>query len=152
MEKHTEVRDVSCLSGQSCLNKRQTTAQLTIFADGKKLKPLIILAKGCELTRRKKISGTNEYRSFSNRMSGATRYGKIGGIILQTLPTPGSSGKRLVVGVHKAKETPLLSRCKNFSCEQPRVNLLYSDFKCLHKQTIQRRSETPIEKNTLEKT
>ena len=37
--------DVSCLSVQSGLEKRQATAQLTIFADGRKLKPLIIFRR-----------------------------------------------------------------------------------------------------------
>ena len=45
--------DVSCLSGQSGLEKRQATAQLTIFADGRKLKPLIIFrGKGLRIDKK----------------------------------------------------------------------------------------------------
>ena len=66
--------DVSCLSGQSGLDKRQATAQLTIFAAGKKLKPLIFCCKALRIDKKAKyISGASGYRSFSNRMPGAMR-------------------------------------------------------------------------------
>ena len=117
------AKEVWIASGQSGLEKRQCTVQLTVFADGSTLPPLIIFrGKGLRIQpdekkkwdKRVKVMFQPSAWCDENIMKRWIQ--EDWNNMFLNPPTPGSTGKMLFADVHPAQQTDgvkvLLSRCK----------------------------------------
>ena len=115
-------KEVWLASGASGLEKRQCTVQMTVFADGSTLPPLIIFrGKGIRISadernnwdRRVKV--TFQPKAWCDEDVMKKWIQEDWNVFLNPL-TPGSSGKILTADVHAAQQTDdvktLLNRCK----------------------------------------
>ena len=155
--------DVSCLSGQSGLEKRQATAQLTIFADGGKLKPLIIFrGKGLRIDKKeqekwdRRVKVVFQPNAWCDEPKMIQWIREDWGNYFDNPPTPGSDGKILVVDVHRAQQTPtvksLLSKCKTSLVDIPPeltsyIQVLDVSINKTFKDQVRKQSEKHVEEN-----
>ena len=110
----TGAKDVWCKTGQSGLDKRQCTVQLTVFADGvPRVKPLLIFrGKGLRIKSSekqqwdKRVAVDFQPSAWCDEQVMLTWIRNSWGNYFQNPPTPGSDGKQLIADVHRAQQTP----------------------------------------------
>ena len=122
--EHHGSKDVCCKTGASGLEKRQATAQITIFADGvPRVKPLIIFkGKGLRISTNEKKAWDSRVTVFFQANAWCDEEIMVKWInsewnnFFLNPSTPVSDGKILVADIHRAQQTEnvkrLLARCK----------------------------------------
>ena len=108
----TGVDEVWCASGASGLDKRQCTVQLTIFADGGTLMPLIIFGgQGMRINAaekkawHKRVKVMFQTNAWCDEAIMKKWINDMWCNVLFNPPTPGSTGKILYADVHTAQQT-----------------------------------------------
>ena len=114
------AEEVWCVTGASGLDKRQCTAQLTIFADSSVLPPLLIFrgqGKRIKTEERRRwdqrVKVTFQPNAWCDENIMLEWVNEQWGNVLLSPNTPGSTGKILCADVHTAQQTDSVKRALN---------------------------------------
>ena len=114
------AEEVWCVTGASGLDKRQCTAQLTIFADGSVLPPLLIFrgqGKRIKTEERRRwdqrVKVTFQPNAWCDENIMLEWVNEQWGNVLLNPNTPGSTGKIMCADVHTTQQTDSVQRALN---------------------------------------